>query len=131
MNRFSDMHYRNDKSFTANNIDNNSKSEKYGDENFKLLKSFSKQDGTAINTKLYNTMHEQIFFQDEYIAEMGICNIPVTIDNCDNLTNTVPISPKPSTFIHQSTAHISPKSPISTTSHFEDDSNHSSSFTIL
>ena len=51
---------------------------------------------------------------------MGICNIPVTIDNCDNLTNTMPISPKPSsTFIHQSTAHISPNSFIST-SHFED-----------
>ena len=64
-------------------------------------------------------MHEQILFQDEYIAEMGICNILVTFDNCDNITNTVPKSPKPfSVFIHQSTAHILPKSSIST-SHFE------------
>ena len=118
MSRFSDMHR--DKSFIDNNIDSHSKSDKYGDENFKELKSFSKQDGTAINTKLYNTMHEQIIFQDKYIAEMGTCNIPVTIDNCDNLTNTMPISPKPSsTFIYQSTAHISPNSFIST-NHFED-----------
>ena len=32
---------------------------------------------------------------------MGICNIPVTFDNCDNLANIVPISRKPSSaFVH-------------------------------